>query len=141
MFPDVVKFKWQVIDTEGHVKDVLMGDGEVQKSTGTVASMMVIDEQKIHGNTYVCSVAHETSKNNLNATVTAPKGAIAPQMNRTSCTPQIPQITEDPFELRRTLYLAMFSYTIMIIKSMVYSALSVLICLRSSAAVNKSTSP
>lgn len=46
------------------------------------------------------------------------------------------------FELMRTLYLAMSSYTIMIIKSMVYfSAVAVLMCQRSRAAVNESTTP
>ncbi|KAG9341610.1 hypothetical protein JZ751_019127 [Albula glossodonta] len=101
MFPDVVKFNWHVKDTEGDLKEVMRADGEVlsQKGNGMTASMMIVDHQKLSQNTYVCSVEHPTIKGSLSATVTTPK---------------------DGSELMQTLYLAMVTYTIMIIKSVVY---------------------
>ncbi|KAJ8011426.1 hypothetical protein DPEC_G00058090 [Dallia pectoralis] len=108
MFPDLVKISWKIEDRSGQKVDVPKGEGEVLEQTekGLTTSMIIIDKEKIHKNKYTCSVMHERGIQDVG-------------------------MKQDSFQSMTSLNLASLTYTVMIVKTLVYCCgLTILIQLR-----------
>ncbi|KAJ8011421.1 hypothetical protein DPEC_G00058030 [Dallia pectoralis] len=110
MIPDLVKISWKMEDGSGQIVDVPQEEGEVleQMGEGQTTSMIIIDKEKADVNKYICSVKHE--------------GCNKP----------------DTESVHTSLNLASLTYTVMIVKTLVYCCgLTILIQLRNTRSLSE----
>ncbi|KAL0966738.1 hypothetical protein UPYG_G00299500 [Umbra pygmaea] len=147
MMPDLVKISWKMKDRNGQIVEVPQGEKEEleQREEGKTTSMIIIDKEKADVNKYICSVEHEGGNIETEApkvlvtekpteappTTMAPPTTTAPPS--TMAAPTCPSIvtTKEPvtqevtdgnnsFQSMCRLNMASLTYTVMIMKSLVY---------------------
>ncbi|XP_019901113.1 immunoglobulin kappa light chain [Esox lucius] len=131
MFPDLVKISWKMKDENG--KKVEIPEREkielIQTDNKQTTSMIIVDKEK--ADKYICLVKHEWGDTEVTA-----KGSNQWREQDVEET-MIPQCrpgrneSHDSFQSMFSLNLASLAYTVMIVKSLVYSCgLAVLLQLR-----------
>ncbi|KAJ8011422.1 hypothetical protein DPEC_G00058050 [Dallia pectoralis] len=106
MIPDLVKISWKMMGQNGTALVVPQEEGDVLEQTGEgqTTSMIIIDKEKADVNKYICSVKHEGCNNKPDT---------------------------ESFQSMTSLNLSSLTYTVMIVKSLVYCCgLTILIQLR-----------
>ncbi|XP_031685299.1 uncharacterized protein LOC109895636 [Oncorhynchus kisutch] len=141
MFPDLVKISWMLEDENGKAVKVPKAEGEQleQREEGRTTSMIIIDNEKIYRNKYICSVEHEGGPQDVY--MLKDKPTEAPRTTGASPTclfrndtqqSQTLHLADESFQSTFSLNLASLVYTVMIVKSMVYCCgLSILLHHRS----------
>ncbi|KAJ8011424.1 hypothetical protein DPEC_G00058070 [Dallia pectoralis] len=127
-------------DRSGQKVDVPQGEGEVLEQTekGLTTSMIVVDEGKIRTNKYSCSVMHERGIKDYDMPKEASKKVHLTTVTVPTCPSRtdIPvqlniHVTNESFQFMTSLNLASLTYTVMIVKTLVYCCgLTILIQLR-----------
>ncbi|XP_062848915.1 uncharacterized protein LOC134311241 [Trichomycterus rosablanca] len=146
MFPDIVKFTWEVQDQNG-VKKELSNEEEVleqrDETDGVqITSMVIVDKNKVKNNQFTCRVQHDDKPKDL--IIPKDKTPAIQTPNSKTCPTQGPQkeiqqLPEKPLitgssELSRSLYLFSVSYVMLLLKNLLYfCTISVLLYKRRSA--------
>ncbi|KPP63849.1 hypothetical protein Z043_117857 [Scleropages formosus] len=134
MYPNVVKFIWEKKDGNDW-KNVPSNEMRTlqQEEESRVSSIMIIDNEKAERDTYSCKVQHEKDPNPSRGKRVPKKSDLItpndPNVPKPSCVPKLstpPSNTSDeirsfknPNELTN-LNMVTFSYSVMILKSMMY---------------------
>ncbi|KAL0966737.1 hypothetical protein UPYG_G00299490 [Umbra pygmaea] len=142
MTPDLVKISWKMKDRNGRTVEVPQGEKEEleQREEGKTTSMIIIDKKKADVNKYMCSVKHEWGNIETEAPegtlvlvtekpTEAPPNTTAPPSTMAAPTcpsifttkePVTQEVTDDSFQSMCRLNMASLTYTVMILKSLVY---------------------
>ncbi|KAL0966735.1 hypothetical protein UPYG_G00299460 [Umbra pygmaea] len=132
MMPDLVKISWKMKDQNGQTVEVPQGEKEEleQREEGKTTSMIIIDKRKT-SNKYSCSVMHERGSQTVDIPNVSFKGKPTEALPTTMAAPTCPsinhaqesanlQVTDDSFHSTCSLNVASLSYTLMLVKSLVY---------------------
>ncbi|KAJ8011423.1 hypothetical protein DPEC_G00058060 [Dallia pectoralis] len=140
MFPDIVKISWKMEDGSGQKVDVPQGEREVleQLGEGQTTSLIIVDKEKANKNKYSCSVKHEKGTQAADIPKDKPAEAHANIMAAPTCSSRknannlvTLEVADDFFKTMTSLNLASLTYTVMIVKTLVYCCgLTILIQLR-----------
>ncbi|KAJ8011427.1 hypothetical protein DPEC_G00058100 [Dallia pectoralis] len=138
MFPDLVKILWKMEDRNGQKVNVPQGEVLEQMGEGQTTSMIIIDKEKADVNKYICSVKHEGGIKDTYISKDKPTEAPPTTMAAITCPstiytqePLTLLVTDDSFQSITSLNLASLTYTVMIVKTLVYCCgLTILIQLR-----------